>query len=120
MGAARRGPLPFREPAFVAESKLGYYLDEARRNQPGSKVKLVRDVLGFSAPGVLRAAIVAHAQQNDAERLPDRGHGQQYNVTGPMVGPSGVVMRIVSGWILEPESRTPRNVTMFPAPKRGG
>lgn len=119
MGDARYRPLPFRERAFVEDSKLGYYLDERWRDEPGSKVKLVRDILGFADPAELRLAIIEHAQRHDAVQLPDRGHGRRYNVAGPMEGPSGAVIRMVSGWIVQPGMRAPRNVTLFPAPRRG-
>jgi hypothetical protein len=112
--------LPNCERAFVDDSKLRYYLDEARRGDPGSKVGLVRDVLGFTDVTSLRAAIVAHAQQHHALRLPDRGHGSQFNVVGPMVGPRGAIVRMVSGWIIQPGARGPRNVTLFPARRQGG
>ena len=85
----------------------------------GSKVKLVRDVLGFTERQVLRAALVAHARANDVVPLPDLGYGPRYNVVGPMIGPAGYEMMVVTGWIISPGARGPRNVTMFPAPKQG-
>ena len=87
----RRGRLPFRGHAFVEDAKLAYYLDERHRHIPGSKVKLVRDVLGFRDPAALRSALIAHARNNEATALPDQGHGARYNVSGPMIGPRGAI-----------------------------
>lgn len=98
---------------------MAYYLDERHRHIPGSKVKLVRDVLGFRDPAALRSALIAHARNNEATALPDQGHGARYNVSGPMIGPRGAIAVMVTGWIIAPGEFAPRNVTMFPAPKRG-
>ena len=111
--------LPYRAQAWVPEEKLDYYLDDARRHAPNSKVKLVRDILGFTDRAALRSALVAHARRNDAFPLPDLGYGPRYNVVGPMIGPAGYTMRIASGWIIPPGARAPRNVTLFPAARQG-
>ncbi len=118
-GAGGWRRLPNSAGAWVPDAKLDYYLDDVRRGEPNSKVKLVRDVLGFTERQVLRAALVAHARANDVVPLPDLGYGPRYNVVGPMIGPAGYEMMVVTGWIISPGARGPRNVTMFPAPKQG-
>lgn len=116
--SAGRARLPNWEQAFVEEAKLGYYLDDGRRGDPSSKVKLVRDVLGFGDRSALRAALLAHARDNRVVPLADLGHGARYNVVSPMIGPSGYVMGVVTGWIVDRGTTAPRNVTLFPSPRQ--
>lgn len=106
--------LPYRHNAIVRDEKLTrYYLDESRRGQPGSKIGLIRDALGFTDPTTLRAALIRHGQSYDAVFAHDNGFALNYAVTGPLTGPNGTTIeRFMSTWAIPHGSRTPHNVTV--------
>ena len=108
-------PLPYRENAYVDDAKLlGYYLAEWRRGTSSDKVTLLRDVLGFSGPALLRWALVTHARTHDAIVWARGDNAVIYNVTGPLTGPSGRTIRgFISAWELRNGSCAPRNVTVL-------
>ena len=108
-------PLPYRENAYVDDAKLvGYYLAEWRRGSSSDKVTLIRDVLGFTGPAVLRWALVTHARTHDATVWTRRDDSVIYNVTGSLTGPSGRTIKgFVSAWELRNGSFAPRNVTVL-------
>lgn len=109
--------LPGRRWAFVEDDKLGYYLGTSAT--PSPRAGVFRGVLGFTEPDELRRAILDHACSWPAEVHAVRSHGVIYNVIGPMVGPSGRrIERMITAWIIEPGSASPRNVTAFPDRRR--
>ncbi len=119
--SSRRSRLPFRENCTIEPRKLtDYLLDESRRGMPGSKVGLIRDVLGFSGPAELRWALLMHARHNPAELFERRGDRAIYNVTGPLEGPGGRVEAFVSAWQVVDGSDSPMLVTVLLAPRRQG
>jgi len=107
------GYLPHRANAHVDDAKLGYYMDEARRADTGSKVGIFRGILGFMDGESARAALVSHAQTHEAFVMRQNEHGVIWNVIGPMSGPSGRTTIMRTGWIIHHGSRTPVNTTAF-------
>ncbi len=112
--------LPYRENAVVEWAKVrGYYLNEAVRYEPNSKVGLFVDVLGFADPWTLRLVLLHHGRSCPVDSTHPGDYGRTYNVVGPFLGPSGrSVQRMSTSWILPPGSTTPRNTTAFPRPRR--
>jgi hypothetical protein len=107
--------LPNCESAFVEDAKLRYYLDESRRGDPGSKVGLFRDILGFTRLADLRGALLSHAVHGAAVACVETPWGLIWNIDGPLKGPLRTIpMR--TAWIVESDSRSPRNITAFPLP----
>ncbi len=108
-------PIPYRENAYVEDAKLlGYYLAEWRRGTSTDKVTLIRDVLGFSGPALLRWALITHARAHDALVWDRRRGAVIYKVTGPLTGTSGrTAEAFISGWELRDGSCAPRNVTVL-------
>ncbi len=57
------------------DAKLGYYMDEVRRADTGSKVGIFRGILGFMDGESVRAALVRHAQTHEAFVMQQNEHG---------------------------------------------
>ena len=110
--------LPFKENCTIDPRKLtDYLLDESRRGDPGSKVGLIRDVLGFSRPAELQWALLAHARLNPCIVFERRADRVLYNVTGPLSGPRGHVDNLVAAWQLADGGETPQLVTVLLGPR---
>ena len=113
--------LPYAEEAYVQQRKLtGYLMDERWRGTPADKVGLVVDVLGFTDPEMLRSALLDHARRWPAQLQSRDVLGQIFNVTGPLVGPSGTVVGMVSCWMIGAGARRPRFITLMPARRTRG
>ena len=110
--------LPNSALAWVPAAKLDYYLDDARRHAPNSKVGLFRDVLGFADRQSLSAALVRHAQAHPAVEYAMTSWGVLWNVDGLLEGPTRAI-QMRTAWMIDHDSRRPRNTTAYPL-ARGG
>ncbi len=115
---AQRRP-PDWSAAWVPDGKLEYYIGRLGHPKSADRALVFVAMLGFSEPGALRHALLAHARTQPVTIHRVTGHGVTYNAIGPLRGPSGVqVDRMISGWIVNPGSDAPRNVSAFPDRKR--
>ncbi len=112
-GAGGWRRLPNSAGAWVPDAKLDYYLDDARRQAPNSKVGLFRDVLGFSDRQSLSRALVGHAQDHPAVEYATTPWGVLWNVDGPLEGPERTIP-LRTAWMIVHGSRRPRNTTAYP------
>ena len=59
-------------------------------------------------------ALSALAVSGEAKLVHEGEFGRKYLVSGNLLGPGGRVRAVTSVWILDPESDTPRLVTVYP------
>jgi hypothetical protein len=80
----------------------------------GDKQKFWRTVLGFESPEAVREAILSQVTIAQLEPSGANSHGEKYQMTILIEGPSSVIWRIKTAWIVLTGESVARFVTAVP------
>jgi hypothetical protein len=108
--------LPNVDQAIVADEKLTDYLMNHTHPRGGPKARFL-ERFGFSVdrPHELRAAFLAHANQNDISASRDNDFGTIFEIEGELPSPDGRNPQVRTVWMLDTGATAPRLITMVPA-----
>jgi len=107
--------LPKADRAIIEERKLRDYLLSPSHPIGRFKAAFFRR-LGYAQENWSRLdqdLRVQHLSQ-DVEELGPSRHGTKYKIEGPLVGPNGESVQLVSIWIVRKGEDRPRFITAYP------
>lgn len=110
-------PIPNSGDAYVPREKLTAYLLSETHPVGKAKAKFFR-AHGFTEEGVdlLEEGLLTIVRENEPQEvIASPPHGTKYVVTGSLLTPRGVTVRVRTIWIAEPEDERPRFVTAYPS-----
>ena len=100
--------------AIIADEKLTHYLLVPRiRDDKSSFFR--RGGYTLDNWRLLVADLLSQVLSHEAEFSRRNMHGDLYTIRAPLRGPNGVILDIVSVWIVERETVVTRFVTAYPA-----
>lgn len=107
--------LPYREFAYVPQSKLKDYLLSETHVVGRSKAKFFR-MFGFDETNidVLEHGLVEIAQTRDVKDELSSPHGKKYVIDGTLMTPIGKSVKIETVWIIDKGQDKPRFITAYP------
>ena len=107
-------PIPNADRAIIAPEKLRDYLLAAEGRGRGKAAFF--GTLGYRRPEWQRLEADRRSQHLtlDAHVTVESEYGRKYVIRGALEGPTGVRMLVVSIWIVDAGSDTPRFVTAYP------
>ena len=106
--------MPNADRAVITVDKISDYL-LSRSHPIGSRKAAFFRSFGFddTTPDVLRDALLAHAQAYAVSRRVEGVHGTKYEISGPLVTPSGKLPWLKTVWITIGDA-PPRLITAVP------
>jgi hypothetical protein len=106
--------LPFRERAYIAQSKVADYLLSQSHPVGRWKAKVFRTA-GFDQTNLsdLEEGLLSIVRSEEVSSVKQTPHGTKYVVEGEIGTPSGRRLTVRTVWIIESGTRTPRLVTAY-------
>lgn len=107
--------LPQVDLAIVSERKITHFLLCDSHRVGGAKFAFFKS-FGFrtDAPGILAAALLAHAGTHEVTIVHTAPHGTKYEIIGPSQAPDGRLPIVTTVWIVLAGEAVPRLVTAVP------
>lgn len=107
--------LPNRERAVIAEEKLTQYLLNAGHRRGAAKARLLHQ-FGYNQAGwqTLADAIREYHLEAEVSETRETPYGTRYEISAPILTPSGRHLRLRTIWQIDRGSVLPRLITLFP------
>lgn len=111
--------LPDLDRRYIPQRKIVDYLLNIDHPQGGSKARFfLRFGFTFSAPAILRAALLQHPAMHEVTDVNVYGQDVRYGVEGALATPDGRDPQVRTVWRAPPEGGGPYLLTAFPAPRQ--
>jgi hypothetical protein len=99
---------------FPIEKAIYLLTKETQPKQGGDKQKFWHEVMGFTSPEEVRAAILANLTVDSLELKKQDEYGERFQASSLVIGVSGVTWQIRTGWIVRYGEDIARFVTAIP------
>ncbi len=111
--------LPNRERAIIPETKVIDYLLSSTHPYGRHKAAFFHR-FGFVVEswGILRTAVLQHADEHEVAVVTRSQFGTRYTVEGALSSPDGRRPEVRVVWFVEADDDVPRLVTVYPLPGR--